>query len=86
MKEISLTGLKSLEQPLTPEQVDEFFNQGFLVIGTPLIPASELEWCREILMRMILGGERRSEGRNIDLAETDGAGDKASPSVLQPSM
>lgn len=86
MREILITGPKSLEQPLTPEQVDEFFNQGFLVIGTPLIPASELEWCREILMRMILGGERRSEGRNIDLAETDGAGDKASPSVLQPSM
>jgi len=37
-------------------------------------------------MRMILGGERRSEGRNIDLAATDGAGDKTSPSVLQPSM
>src|ERR1700677_2852231 len=86
MREISFTGPESLEQPLTSKQVDDFFNQGFLVIETPLIPASELEWCREILMRMILGGERRSEGRNIDLAATDGAGDKASPSVLQPSM
>jgi len=86
MREILLTGLKSLEQPLTSAQVDEFFRQGFLVIGKPQIPASELDWCREILMRMILGGERRSEGRNIDLAATDGAGDKTSPSVLQPSM
>jgi Phytanoyl-CoA dioxygenase (PhyH) len=82
----NFTGPKSLEQPLTSAQIDEFFRQGFLVIETPQIPASELEWCREILMRMILGGERRTEGRNIDLTATDGAGDKTSPSVLQPSM
>jgi hypothetical protein len=75
-----------LEQPLTPAQIDEFFRQGFLVIETPQIAAPELEWCREILMRMILGGERRSEGRNIDLTAKDGAGDMTSPSVLQPSM
>src|SRR5258708_17097479 len=37
-------------------------------------------------MRMILGGELRSAGRNIDLPATDGAGDKTSPSLLQPSM
>ena len=37
-------------------------------------------------MRMISGGERRSEGRNLDLAAKDGAGDMTSPSVLQPSM
>jgi Phytanoyl-CoA dioxygenase (PhyH) len=74
------------EQPLTSAQVDEFYSQGFLVIETPQIPAPELQWCSEILMRMILGGERRSEGRNIDLTATDGAGDMTSPSVLQPSL
>src|SRR5258708_14442615 len=80
------SGRKSLEQPLTREQVDQFFQEGFLVIEKPQIPAAELEWCRDILMRMILGGERRSEGRNLDLAEKDGAGDMSSPSVLQPSL
>ncbi len=37
-------------------------------------------------MRMILGGERRSEGRTSIWRRTDGAGDMTSPSVLQPSM
>jgi hypothetical protein len=80
------SGRKPLEQPLTREQVDQFFQEGFLVIEKPQIPAAELEWCRDILMRMILGGERRSEGRNLDLAAKDGAGDMSSPSVLQPSL
>jgi Phytanoyl-CoA dioxygenase (PhyH) len=81
-----------LEQSLTAEQVAEFFRLGFLVIEKPQISAAELEWCRDILMRMILGGERRSEGRNLDLTSKDsltskdGAGDMSSPSVLQPSM
>src|ERR1700735_1894430 len=61
---------KPLEQPLTSQQVDQFFQEGFLVIEKPQIPAAELEWCRDILMRMILGGERRSEGRNLDLTAT----------------
>src|ERR1700736_5426758 len=81
-----LRGHESLEQPLTSEQVAEFFRLGFLVIEKPQIPAAELEWCRDILMRMILGGERRSEGRNLDLTAKDGAGDMSSPSVLQPSL
>ena len=56
-----------MEQPLTAEQIDEFSRLGFLVIEKPQIPEAELQWCRDILMRMILGGERRSEGRNLDL-------------------
>src|ERR1700720_4583278 len=87
-----MSGRESLEQPLTAEQVAQFFQEGFLVIEKPQISAAELEWCRDILMRMILGGERRSEGRNLDLTSKDnltskdGAGDMSSPSVLQPSM
>ena len=80
------SGSKSLEQPLTAEQIEEFSRLGFLVIEKPQIRPEELEWCRDILMRMILGGERRSEGRNLDLTATDGAGDMTSPSLLQPSM
>src|ERR1700722_19341386 len=76
----------SLEQPLTAEQVAEFFRLGFLVIGTPLIPKPELEWCGSILMRMLESGEGRSEGRNLDLIARDGGGDTVLPTVLQPSL
>jgi hypothetical protein len=77
---------RALEQPLTGEQVAEFFRQGFLVIDKPQIDAAELKWCGEVLMSMIESGQGRSEGRNLDLTRTDGAGDMISPSVLQPSM
>jgi hypothetical protein len=76
-----------LEPPLTSDQVAEFEREGFLVIDTPLIPESELAWCRQILMRMLEGGEGRSEGRNLDLIARDGGGgDTTLPSVLQPSL
>lgn len=74
------------EAPLTSNQVAEFSRQGFLVIDTPQIPQAELEWCRNILMRMIDGGEGRRDGRNFDLAARDGGGGEPLPSVLQPSM
>jgi hypothetical protein len=75
-----------LDNPLTSEQVAEFRRQGFLAIETPLIPESELEWCRNILMGMLEGGEGRSEGRNLDLIARDGGEDTVLPSVLQPSL
>ena len=76
----------SLEQPLTADQVSEFFREGFLVIGTPQISKPELEWCSSILMRMLESGEGRSEGRNLDLIARDGGGDTVLPTVLQPSL
>lgn len=76
----------SLERPLTSEQVAEFFRLGFLVIETPLISKSELDWCSGILMRMLESGEGRSEGRNLDLIAKEGAGETTLPSVLQPSL
>jgi hypothetical protein len=75
-----------LERPLTPDQIAEFQREGFLTIETPLIPQPELEWCRNILMRMLEGGEGRSEGRNLDLIARDGGEDVVLPSVLQPSL
>ena len=75
-----------MDEPLTEHQVAEFFRQGFLVIGTPQIPKSELEWCSKVLMRMLENGEGRSEGRNLDLIARDGGGDTVLPSVLQPSL
>ena len=75
-----------MDQPLTADQVAEFFRQGFLVIGTPLIAKPELEWCSNILMRMLESGEGRSEGRNLDLIARDGGEDTTLPSVLQPSL
>src|SRR6267154_3686931 len=76
----------SLEQPLTADQVSEFFREGFLVIGTPQISNPELEWCSSILMRMLESGVGRSEGRNLDLIARDGGGDTVLPTVLQPSL
>jgi hypothetical protein len=75
-----------LEKPLTAAQVAEFRQEGFLVIGTPQIAQPELEWCSNILMRMLNSGEGRSEGRNLDLIAQDGAGDSVLPTVLQPSL
>jgi len=76
----------SVDEPLNDAQVAEFFRQGFLAIETPQIPKSELEWCSNVLMRMLESGEGRSEGRNLDLVARDGGGDATLPSVLQPSL
>jgi hypothetical protein len=75
-----------MEYPLTSDQVTEFFRQGFLAIETPLISKSELEWCSNILMRMLETGQGRSEGRNLDLVAKDGSEETTLPSVLQPSL
>jgi hypothetical protein len=76
-----------VEQPLTRDQVSEFFRDGFLVIGTPQITEPELSWCRETLIRMLEGGAGRREGRNLDLIAREGAdGEKTLPTVLQPSL
>jgi hypothetical protein len=77
---------QSLDEPLTADQVAEFFRQGFLVIETPLISKSELEWCSKILMGMLDSGQGRSEGRNLDLIAKDGVEETTLPSVLQPSL
>jgi hypothetical protein len=77
---------RSVGQPLTDDQAAEFFRQGFLVIETPQIPKSELEWCSNVLMRMLESGEGRNEGRNLDLVARDGGGGTTLPSVLQPSL
>jgi Phytanoyl-CoA dioxygenase (PhyH) len=75
-----------LDQPLSDDQIAEFFQQGFLVIGTPQIPPADLEWCSELLMRMIVSGAGRSEGRNLDLIAREGGDGTTLPSVLQPSL
>jgi hypothetical protein len=77
---------RSVDEPLNDAQVAEYSRQGFLAIETPQIPKSELDWCSNILMRMLESGEGRSEGRNLDLIARDGGGDTVLPSVLQPSL
>jgi len=76
----------SVDEPLNDAQVAEFLRHGFLVIETPQIPKSELDWCSSILMRMLESGEGRSEGRNLDLIARDGGGGTVLPTVLQPSL
>src|SRR5580692_4529366 len=77
---------RSVDEPLNDAQVAEFFRHGFLAIETPLISKSELEWCSNILMRMLESGEGRSEGRNLDLIAKEGGEETTLPSVLQPSL
>ena len=77
----------SLDNPLTSQQISEFYRQGFLVLGAPLIPPSELQWCQDVLMRLIREGEGRDEGRNFDLIARDGGMDgSTSPQLLKPSL
>lgn len=75
-----------MEHPLTSDQVAKFHQEGFLVIETPQIAQPELEWCSNILMRMLDSGKGRSEGRNLDLIAQDGGGNTVLPTVLQPSL
>jgi hypothetical protein len=76
----------SLDNLLTPQQIGEFYRQGFLVIGAPIGQPSELQWCRDILMRLIREGEGRDEGRNFDLIARDGGTEGTSPQLLKPSL
>lgn len=75
-----------LDNQLTPQQIGEFSRQGFLVLGTPSIPASELQWCRDALMRLISESKGRDEGRYFDLIAREGGTDGTSPQLLKPSL
>jgi len=83
---IAMNRTTSASEPLTADQVAEFFRQGFLVIEAPQIVGQELEDCREILMRLIEQGVGRKEGRNFDLAARSGGEDSPSPQMVRPSL
>jgi len=74
------------DEPLSRDALSEFVRSGFLVIDAPQIPAGELAWCRDILMRLIDKGVGRSEGRNLDLAARDDGNDGVSPELCRPSL
>jgi hypothetical protein len=76
----------SLENLLTPAQIEQFERDGFLALSTPRIEPSELGWCRDILMRLIKEGAGRNEGRSFDLLARDGGTEGSSPQVLKPSL
>ncbi|MGA2565081.1 MAG: phytanoyl-CoA dioxygenase family protein [Steroidobacteraceae bacterium] len=77
---------ETIERPLSSEQVEEFFRQGFLVVRTPRIPMSQIAWCRNLLMRMFERDTGRNEGRNVDLAAREGGKDGPSPQIFRPSL
>jgi hypothetical protein len=77
----------SIDQPLTADQVAKFFRQGFLVVEAPrFIVGQELERCQKILMRLIVQGIGRKEGRNFDLAARSGGEGFPSPQLVRPSL
>jgi len=75
-----------LSDSLTIEQIRQFQQQGFLVIETPQIGTTEIEWCQEILTKLIEEGVGSRDGRNFDLAARDGGADGPSPQILRPSL
>ncbi len=82
----TLQHLRSLDEPLSKDQVAQYFRDGFLVIENPQIGGQELEWCRSILLNLISNGTGLEEGRNIDLAATSNGDTGPSPQFLQPSL
>jgi hypothetical protein len=73
-------------RPLTDDQVAEFSREGFLVVDTPQISPSEIEWCRSILMRLIERGVGRKEGRHFNISERDGVAEGTTPQLFRPSL
>ncbi len=60
---------------LTDDQVAQFHREGFLVLDTPQISPSDVEWCRKVLRELIERGTGSDNGRNFDLlARTGGDG------------
>jgi Phytanoyl-CoA dioxygenase (PhyH) len=82
----TLQGLRSVDEPLSEEQVAQYFRDGFLIIDSPQIGGQEMEWCKKILLKLIADGTGREAGRNIDLAETSNHDTGPSPQFLQPSL
>jgi hypothetical protein len=78
--------LTSHANPLTLAQVAELERQGFLVIDTPQINKSEIEWCRGILMRLIQRGTGRKDGRSFDIAAREGGDGRVSLGLFRPSL
>jgi Phytanoyl-CoA dioxygenase (PhyH) len=71
---------------LTEQQIDDFERQGFLMLPHPQIPGPELQWCRNVLMKLMNTGVGRNEGRYFDLIARDGGGEETSPQILKPSL
>jgi hypothetical protein len=71
---------------LTDDQVAQFHREGFLVLDTPQISPSDVEWCRKVLRELIERGTGSDNGRNFDLLARTGGDGKRSPQMLSPSL
>jgi hypothetical protein len=71
---------------LSPRQVATFQDQGYLVIDTPQLDATEIGWCASILTRLIDEGAGRRDGRNFDLVGSLDEGVGRSLQILRPSF
>jgi hypothetical protein len=50
------------------------------------MPEKELDWCKDILLRLIEKGTGIKDGRNFDLIARAGGDGKRSPQILSPSL
>ena len=72
--------------PLTADQVAEFFREGFLALDSPQISQAEIRWCRDILMSLIARNIGRKEGRLIDLSAREDGDEGVTPQLCRPSL
>jgi len=80
------TMVVSQPNPLTEDQVAEFNREGYLVVDTPQISKSDVEWCRRILMSLMQRGVGRKEGKSFDLSAREGATEGTTPQLFRPSL
>jgi hypothetical protein len=71
---------------LTPDQVAEFFREGFLALDSPQISPTEINWCRDILMSLIARNIGRREGRLIDISAREDGDQGVTPQLCRPSL
>ncbi len=77
--------MQNADAPLTPEQVNFFNQEGYLVVDR-LMEDDELAWAREIYDRIFRERAGREAGDEFDLAGPDQEEDKASlPQILSPA-
>lgn len=72
---------------LSADQVAEFTRQGYLVLDTPQISETDLNWCRRTLMSLFERRVGQKEGKSFDISKQQGATDgRSTPQLFRPSL
>jgi hypothetical protein len=71
---------------LSEFQIAKFRKQGFLVIDSPQVSPTEIDWCRKLLMSLMGRRVGRIEGRLFDISAREGGNDGITPQLFRPSL